>query len=154
MQKKASHYSIKGPIDYLVQRSIQLFGIDLVSIVLFGSHARNNYNKYSDFDVIIVLNKEIDYNISKLRKNFLLRFKKRLDLQIFSRDDVINNFDDFSPLFSTLLIGKRILFDKDMFFKEKFEDFVKKSVTINVKYCEGNTIWEIQTIAKNLEISH
>ena len=67
--------------------------------------------------------------------------------------DVIKNFENLSPLFSSLLLGRKILFDKNMFFGNLFKEFVKKMVNFNIKYCEGGKIWELRKIAKDLEIS-
>lgn len=155
MTKNKVMFEEKSPVAFLLDESIKLFGNELVSVVLFGSHARKMYNKNSDMDLIIVLENNLDYKISKLRRDFLLRFEKKLDLHVFSKEEVIENFNNYSPLFSTLLLGKRILFDKNMFFKKQFENFVRKIINsnLNIRYCEGDKVWKMQKIARNLEIS-
>lgn len=140
----------KSATSFVLERCVKLFGNNLISIVLFGSYARKGYSAYSDMDIIIVLERE-NNNISKLRKEFLIRFEKKLDLHIFTKEEVIQNFNDFSPLFTTLLLGKQILFDRNMFFKKQFKEFTKKMMQMNIQYCEGKRIWQIQKIARNLE---
>ena len=153
MKKEEINQRKRSPITFLLDESIKLFGENLMSIIIFGSHARNNHCEDSDLDLMIVLKDNNNYNLPKLRKDFLLKFEERLDLHIFSKEDVIENFNDCSPLFSTLLLGKRILFDRDMFFKKQFENFVKSIAKLDIRYCEGDKIWKMQQIAKSLEAS-
>ena len=77
--------------------------------------AEKNYDETSDIDIIIVVKDYKEEDISKFRKNYLLKFKNSLDLQIFSKEDIINNFENFSPLFVTLLLGKKILLTETCF---------------------------------------
>ncbi len=141
----------KSATSFILGKCVKLFENNLISIVLFGSYARENHSAYSDMDIIIILEKENNDDISKLRKEFLIRFEKKLDLQIFTKKEVIQNFNDFSPLFTTLLLGKQILFDRNMFFKKQFKEFTKKMMQMNIQYCEGKKTWQIQKIARNLE---
>lgn len=130
---------------------MNIFKENLKSIVLFGSYARKNYDENSDIDLIVVVDKYKEYNLAKLRKSYLINYGRRLDIHIFSKKDVIKNFEHFSPLFVTLLLGKKIIFDKEMFFKKSFENFVKKMANKDIKYCEGGKIWRMQKIARNLK---
>lgn len=139
---------------FLLDKLLGLFGDNLISIILFGSRARKNYHEDSDLDLLVILKKDTNNSIAKLRKDFLLKYRKRLDLHIFTEKETIENFADYSPLFVTLLLGKKILFDRRMFFEEQFEKFIKKIAEINVKYCEGDKIWEMKKIAKNLRLLH
>jgi len=141
----------KSPTTFLLDGSLKIFGDNLVSVVLFGSRARNNYNEYSDFDVIIVLEKEDYYDLSKLRREFLLTYEDSLDLNILTKEDIVQNFNHCTPLFATLLLGKRVLFDRNMFFKIQFDKFVRLMTSLDIKYCEGGKIWEMQKIAIDLE---
>ncbi len=143
----------KNPKGYLSKELLKIFGDNLVSIVIFGSYARKNYSENSDLDVMVVVEKERNESVLELRKNYLLKFKKVLDLHIFTKRDTINNFSKFSPLFSTLLLGKITLFDKEMFFENIFRGFIKKMVNQDIKYCEGGKIWQLNRVAESLEIS-
>jgi hypothetical protein len=136
--------------EYLLNRLLEIFGNKLVSVVLFGSYARKNYSKNSDLDIIVVA--ENEKNLANLRKEFLLKFDKSLDIQVFTKEDVISNFEYFSPMFSTLILGMRILFDREMFFYSAFKNFIKKIIKENIRYCEAGKIWNLSKTAKNLEI--
>ena len=143
----------RNPIAYLSNELLRIVGNDLVSIVIFGSRARKNYNESSDIDVMMVLENQ-NFNekaLSKLRKDYLLKTGISLDLHIFSKEEIIANFNDFSPLFLTLLLGKIILFDKEMFFHDLYKNFIKRMINQNIRYCEGGKIWELNKIAESLE---
>ena len=139
---------------YLLNKILNVFGDNLVSVVLFGSQARNSYSEYSDVDVIVVVENydENEKALSALTMGFVVDMEKTLDILIFSKEDIIKNFEHISPLFSTLLLGKKILFDKEMFFYNEFKKFVLEMVNEKIKYCEGGKIWEMNKIAKDLEI--
>lgn len=141
-------------ISYLLNKILGLFGDKLVSVILFGSFARKNHDENSDVDIMVVLDKDEEKNIRDLRKDYLLKFSRKLDLHIFSKREIVQNFDNFSPLFVTLLLGKKILFDKDMFFERLFRNFIRELKDEDIKYCEGGKIWEIRKIARNLEVLH
>ncbi len=144
----------KNMYGLILENLINIFEDNLVSVVLFGSRARKNYNKYSDLDLMIIVDEYKKYDLSELRKSFLKNFQKRLDIYILSKKDIVQNFRNFSPILVTLLLGKRILFDKEMFFKETFNNFIRKMIHEDVKYCEGDKIWEMKKIAQNLEYLH
>lgn len=136
----------------IIEKILKIADDNLLSIILFGSQARKNYNDSSDIDIIVVLNDYKKYSFSSLVKYFLIEYNKKVDIQIFSKKDILDNFEDFSPLFVSLLLGKRILFDREMFFQKSFVSFVKKMVYQPIIYCEGGESWEMRKIAKNLEI--
>lgn len=148
-QQREQTKTLQGDV---LNNLINIFENNLVSVVLFGSHARNNYTAYSDIDLLVVVNKYPEKDLIDLRKNFLKNFGKRLDLCILSKEDALNNFRNYSPVFVTFLLGKKILFDRNMFFKKTFDDFIKRIASENIQYCEGNKIWEMKKIAQNLEL--
>ena len=122
---------------------------------MFGSQARNNYSEYSDVDIIVVVEdyKENEKELSVLTMRFIDDMKKTIDIHVLNKEDIIKNFRHISPLFSTLLLGKKILFDKEMFFYNEFKKFVLVMVKEKIKYCEGGKIWEMNKIAKDLKNS-
>ena len=113
-------------LTYIANELKNIFKNGLESIVLFGSSAQGTSNENSDIDLLVIVSDIYDVDVSNLRKFFLLNFERKLDIHIFTKEEVVKNFEDFSPLFVTLLIGKSVLYDKNNFFKNKFEDFVKK----------------------------
>lgn len=144
----------KNEVKFLLNYLLELFGGRLVSVVIFGSRARKNYGNYSDLDLIVIIDNGEEGYIEKFRINYLLRFGKKLDVHFFSKMEAIDNFNHFSPIFCTLILGRTILFDKEMFFENLFRKFVKDMANENIKYCEKDKIWELKKIAKDLEILH
>lgn len=144
----------KSERSYLLNELLNIFGDNLVSVVLFGSYARKNYTENSDLDILIITKdgREEEKELQKLVKEFAFKFGKKLDIQVFSQKDVIRNFNNFSPLFSTFLLGKVILFDREMFFERLFRELVKEMINQDIKYCEGGKIWELKKIAKSLKV--
>ena len=97
------------------------FKENLISIVLFGSYARNISEEYSDIDLLVIY-ENLKFNIQEknelefdLSWEWQERFNKKFDLTLMSRDDAIANFEVHSPLFSTFVLGVKICFDKDKF---------------------------------------
>lgn len=150
-KEKSNEINKLNKFSYLLNQLIKISGDNLTSVVIFGSYARKNHGENSDVDLIVVTDKNIKFDSQTLRKEFLIKYHKKLDLYIISKEDAVNNFKNFSPLFSTLLLGKIVLFDKNMFFSNLFKEFVKSMINCNIKYCEGGKIWELSQIAKNLE---
>jgi predicted nucleotidyltransferase len=136
-------------LTYIANELKNIFKNGLESIVLFGSSAQGTSNENSDIDLLVIVSDIYDVDVSNLRKFFLLNFERKLDIHIFTKEEVVKNFEDFSPLFVTLLIGKSVLYDKNNFFKNKFEDFVKKMAHQNILYCNRGKIWEIAKIARS-----
>ena len=145
---------INKQITFLLSELNEIFGDDLISVVLFGSHTRKNYSQNSDIDLLIVANKEAEEKeIKKLRMDSLIKFGKKIDLHFFSKREIISNFNHCSPLFTSLLLGKKIIFDKEMFFKDQFKSFIKEMVKEKIIFCEGDKVWEMNKVAKGLEAS-
>jgi len=132
-------YNMKGERDKetLVSGLLNVFGDNLISVVLFGSRARGNYSLNSDVDLLIILKRENNVDLSFFRKDYLINFGRSLDFQVLTQKEVIQNFNNFSPLFSTFILGNKVLFDRNRFFYSTFKDFVKRIIKTKIKYCEG-----------------
>ncbi len=138
--------------EFLVSRLKNLYGKGLESVVLFGSRVRKRHAEDSDLDVIVVLNNKKNREISKIRKEFLLNFKHRLDIQVIEKSELVSNFKNFSPLFCTLVLGIRIIYDPHGIFERLFASFVKEASKEQIKYCEKREIWDLKK--RSLEILH
>ena len=121
MRQKFKKDKYENPRKYLLENLIDIFGDNLISIILFGSRARQNYDEYSDFDVLAVVEnyKKAD-KIKHLAIDFSKIYSLSLDIHVVSKEDVLDNFRDFTPMYSTFILGARILFDKSMFFRNAF----------------------------------
>jgi len=143
----------QGEISFISNELLEIFGDRLTSVVLFGSYARKNNTEDSDMDIIAIVDEYNNEDISSLRRSFLMAFERKLDLHVFTKEQIVENFRTLSPMFVTLLLGKRVLFDRNCFFSEQYLKFIKKMSNQKIKYCEGGKIWEMQKVAQNLKNS-
>lgn len=84
---------IKGEREFIKRKILELlknYDVDVSYIVLFGSRARGDYNKYSDYDLLIVTRVNYSINekmlISKKIREFLSRFP--MDIIVKSEEEV------------------------------------------------------------------
>lgn len=140
----------------LVQDLKSRFKENLVSIILFGSHARAQSKKYSDIDLLVILN-EINLNsIAKSELEFELcwawqeKFNVKIDLLLLSSQDALDNFRVHSPLFSTLALGVKIYYDKDEFFTRHFSSFLQQLKNQKYYYTDSVTTWDLSQQATDL----
>jgi predicted nucleotidyltransferase len=88
----------------------------LVSIILFGSHARGDAKETSDYDLFIIaegLPLRPFQRLLFIRKPLQGQFEKRLCIIAKTREEVLNNFP---PMFLDLGLDGVILFDREDFF--------------------------------------
>jgi hypothetical protein len=70
-----------------------------------------------------------------------------------SREDALANFKAHSPLFSTLVLGMKINFDKEQFFSKKFASFLEEIKKQNYFYTDSKAAWDLSRKATDLLIS-
>ena len=137
-------------IDEVVERCKTILGETLVSVVLFGSIPRGLQDARSDIDLLIVTEKDVKKDFLKdIWIDFLLKYSVKLDMIVMSRQDVIDNFEHFSPLFLSFALGITILVD-DGFFKREYFKFLKRLKEENIKYVEGGKVWNLQKISSEI----
>jgi len=137
-------------IDEVVERCKTILGETLVSVVLFGSIPRGLQDARSDIDLLIVTEKDVGKDFLKdIRIDFLLKYIVQLDMIVMSRQDVIDNFEHFSPLFLTFALGITILVD-DGFFEREYFEFLRKLKEENIKYVEGGKVWELKKTSSEI----
>jgi len=69
-------------------------------IILFGSRAKNNYKIYSDYDLLIVLDKKSSDIINKIYDivvDFLINYGVDISLKIYSEEDYNQKFSLGTP---------------------------------------------------------
>lgn len=137
--------------EYFTRKCIEEYGDNLISLVLFGSISRGLATPRSDMDFIIVLERDVgEEMIKNLRLDFLTKFSKKIDTICLSRNDAIENFESISPLFATLILGIKILYDKNDFFKGEFKKLIKRISKTRIKYYEGDRLWDLQRIGSEI----
>lgn len=78
----------------LAQISYQLKkgGFDVVGLYLFGSRAKNTFNKDSDYDIAIILNEKIDWkikdSIQSIIYDIMLEYDIVIDSHIYTRHEI------------------------------------------------------------------
>lgn len=137
-------------LDEVVERCKTILGENLVSVVLFGSVARGLQDSRSDIDLLIVVNKEVnDDFLRDIRIDILLKYSLKLDIIFMSKQDVIDNFEHFSPLFLSFVLGVLILVD-DNFFEREYFKFLNQLKEENIRYVEGGRVWDLQKISSEI----
>jgi predicted nucleotidyltransferase len=137
-------------LEDVVERCKTVLGENLVSIVLFGSVARGLEDSRSDIDLLIVVNKDVDSDFLRdIRIEIVLKYSVKLDMILMSKQDVIDNFEHFSPLFLSFVLGVSVLVDDDFFEREYFK-FLNKLKEENIKYVEGGKVWDLRKISSGI----
>jgi len=137
-------------IDEVIERCRTILGETLVSVVLFGSIPRRLQDARSDIDLLIVTERNVSKDFLKdVRIDFLLKYTVTLDMIVMSKQDVIDNFEHFSPLFLTFALGITILVD-DGFFEREYFEFLKRLKEENVKYVEGGKVWDLKRVSSEV----
>lgn len=119
----------------------------LVSIVLFGSHARGDAKETSDFDLFIIAEElpvKIFQRMLFVRKPLKGQFAERICIIAKTPEEVLK---DLPPLFLDLGLDGIILFDKNDFFKNlqtKIREIIQQA-GLQRKKVNGEFYWEWQT---------
>jgi hypothetical protein len=135
MDKNLKEKIVKTFKDYL--------GDSLVSIVLFGSHARGDARKASDYDLFIVANKLPESPLKRtmfIRRPLVGKFKEKLAIVAKTKKEVE---ESFPPLFLDLGLDGVILYD-DNFFNEKLKRILQiiKEAGLRRKRGSHGFYWE------------
>jgi predicted nucleotidyltransferase len=137
-------------VDEVVKQCKTILGETLVSVVMFGSVARGIQNARSDIDLLIVVEKEVKKDFLKdIWTDFLLKYSVELDMIVMTKQDVIDNFDHFSPLFVSFALGVTILVD-DGFFEREYFTFLKVLQEEDIKYVEGGKVWDLKKVSSEI----
>lgn len=132
-------------LDEFVKICKRKFGDDLFSIILFGSRARGLATEYSDFDLLVVLrnlDQYANHPLRDLRLKSQMKYGVRIDLLLISEEDFEANTTLPSPLFSTLSLGFRIIYDGENMIKALRSMFSRISKE-NIVYYEGGKKWDL-----------
>jgi predicted nucleotidyltransferase len=119
----------------------------LVSIVLFGSHARGDAKETSDFDLFIIAEElpvKVFQRILFIRKPLKGQFAERICIVAKTSEEVLKNLPS---LFLDLGLDGIILFDKNNFFKNlqtKIREIIQQA-GLQRKKVNGEFYWEWQT---------
>lgn len=117
------------------------FGANLISIVLFGSVARNTAGVESDIDLLIIIKEAPSSYYKRLEPIIGIELKLRqsaeltkdgspmLSTIILSRDEALENRN----IFLDMIEDSIILYDQDSFFKNRLKDIQKRLFELGSK---------------------
>ncbi|GEM_PF-1940330 len=140
----------------IIQDLKSRFNEMLVSVIQFGSTAREMSKEYSDIDLLVILD-NLDQSLKEkselefeLSWDWQEKYNKKIDLILMSREDAVANFEVHSSLFSTLVLGVKIYFDKGQFFLNKLSSFLEEMKNQNYFYTDSYTTWNLSQKATDL----
>ncbi len=111
----------------LLDALLEIYGDELISLILFGSVARGDYRESSDIDLLIIV-KGVTGGFSQRLRKFLkaekMIFSYRDEWELIGKyvslSPVILSIEEakiFKPLYLDMVEDATILFDRDAFFE-------------------------------------
>ena len=134
-------------LDEFLQKCKEKFGDNLISIILFGSYARETATKYSDIDLLVIAKnlpkRRIDRH--KVLRDIVLEFIYKYGINI--SPILIEPRDlspkDINPLICGILTGYKIIYDKNNFWKNYLERIKPVIKRIKPVFIDEEKEWKI-----------
>jgi len=150
MDKKAQEI-----MKIFTERCRERFGKDLVSIVLFGSHARGTAEKYSDIDLLLVVKDLPTFNeriplISEICYQMLIKHKVSISPILMTPEEFKKDIKAGFPLFLGVVIGYKAVFDRDEFSTGLLTGFSETLDREGARFKDG--VWTVPSMS--LERQH
>ena len=137
-------------LDNIVNCYKNYLGDHLISMVLFGSHARGDYKATSDYDLFIIaeeLPSSPFQRVLFIRKPLMGQFEQKFCIRAKTPEEVLK---DFPPLFLDIGLDGIVLFDRNDFFK-KLQERIKNIIDqagLQRKQAHKEFYWEWQNPPK------
>lgn len=131
----------------------QDLGEALLSVVLFGSRARERCRPDSDVDLLVLVS-SLPADPHALRARVREGLGHPVDVCWFTPQDLRENFRMAAPLVSTLVLGLRVIYDRGGTFRRAFRRFLPTLTRSGRRYVEGDTLWELHALARGFARSH
>ena len=134
-------------LDEFLKKCKEKFGDNLISIILFGSYARETATEYSDVDLLVIAKnlpkRRIDRH--KVLRDIVLEFIYRYGINI--SPILIEPRDlspkDINPLICGILTGYKIIYDKNNFWKNYLERIKPVIKRIKPVFIDEEKEWKI-----------
>ncbi|MDI6811093.1 MAG: nucleotidyltransferase domain-containing protein [archaeon] len=117
-------------LDEFMEKLRDKLGDNLVSVVLFGSSAREEWDERSDLDLLIIVEEyeEMESILIDTCVGIVLDYGVSIAPIIWDVEDLNANITYKSPLFLTLLLGYKIIYDRGNFFRDKIREIKKGDI--------------------------
>ena len=102
-----------------------------VTIILFGSYARGNYNLASDFDIIVISDRLKGNPLERTRELYMLNEEfLPVDIIAYTRKEFLKALENLSPSALDAMEYGKVLYDNGFYkvAKKKFEELKKKGL--------------------------
>ena len=104
----------------------KLSGIEIVSLAIFGSTARQENDADSDVDRLVVVEGIAEKRIQRIpdivRINRQLDLGIPLDILLVSKDECQSNFRNHNPLYLDITLDAEIIYDDNGFLKDSIKE--------------------------------
>ena len=104
--KLTNNKKLNSLLPEIEKRLRELFGDNVLKIMLFGSYARGDYNNESDVDIFVLVNDDDLRKYRKLRvkiiSEYLVSHEILLSIRIINAG-VFNKYKDFVPFYQNVL---------------------------------------------------
>lgn len=154
---KLKQKQYEKPISDFMKRLEDRLGKKLVSCVLFGSVARGRAKEHSDIDLLIVADDipEFKYRSSLISTDvfeILMKHKIAISTILMEPKEIVSSVNSKFPLLLGIVLGYKILYDKDRFFQEQMAILKKSLKKENASYENG--VWTVPChILQKTEVS-
>ena len=146
-------------INIIFEKTKDFYKDNLISFIVFGSCGRDTPTNESDIDILIILN-EINFNRMKRMKIFYENVEKKIENEIKNYEKynintyispIIRSKEEVkygSPLYIEMILGVKIIYDKDNFFKNYLKRLENK--LNKLKSSKKNGYWGFLYQLKNI----
>ena len=132
-------------------RLIRKFGGGLISIVVFGSQVKKP-RWDSDIDLLVVIEKlpenwrERDNRFSDLEYDVSVKYGVSISAVYYSPEEVEFGIKVRDRLFLGVLLGYRIIYDKNGFFEKNMEELKNNLDKEHANYIPDERVWYIPSM--------
>lgn len=127
---KNKQIRMEKALNEFIEKLRDKLGTHLVSVVLFGSSAREDWDESSDFDLLIIVEEydEIETILIDICVGIVMDYGVSIAPIIWDVEDLNANIKYKSPLFLTLLLGYKIVYDRSNYFRNKIRRIKKEDI--------------------------
>ena len=127
---KNKQIRMEKALNEFIEKLRDKLGTHLVSVVLFGSSAREDWDESSDLDLLIIVEEydEIETILIDICVGIVMDYGVSIAPIIWDVEDLNANIKYKSPLFLTLLLGYEIVYDRSNYFRNKIRRIKKEDI--------------------------